>query len=153
MTTISIEVDNEVAKSFLNATIDEKRQFQMLLNLRLKELIVNPNKPLATIMDEMGSYAESQGMTPELLTALLDEKKVRVVIDTNVAVSAALLPRSVSRQAFDFVVSHAQLLMSEETLSELDEVLCRPKFSKYVSEKQRLTFFAALVRERVYSSY
>ncbi|MDD5277367.1 MAG: putative toxin-antitoxin system toxin component, PIN family [Methylovulum sp.] len=75
------------------------------------------------------------------------KNKVRVVIDTNVAVSAALLPRSVSRQAFDFVVSQAKLLMSEETLSELDEVLCRPKFSKYVSEKQRLAFFAALVRE------
>ncbi|MDD5277368.1 MAG: hypothetical protein PHR16_14970 [Methylovulum sp.] len=74
MTTISIEVDNELARSFLQATVEEKRQFQMLLNLRLKELIVNPNKPLATIMDEMGSYAESQGMTPELLTSLLDEK-------------------------------------------------------------------------------
>ena len=35
--------------------------------------------------------------------------------------------------------------MSEETLLELDEVLCRPKFSKYVSERQRLEFFEALV--------
>jgi len=75
------------------------------------------------------------------------KNKVRIVIDTNVAISAILLPRSVSRQAFDFVVSQAQLLMSEQTLSELDEVLCRPKFSKYVSEKQRLDFFAALVHE------
>jgi predicted nucleic acid-binding protein len=57
------------------------------------------------------------------------KNKVRAVIDTNVAVSAVLLPRSVSRQAFDFVVLHGQLLVSEETLEELDEVLCRPKFS------------------------
>jgi putative PIN family toxin of toxin-antitoxin system len=73
------------------------------------------------------------------------KNKVRVVIDTNVAVSAVLLPRSVSRQAFDYVVLQAQLLVSEETLAELDEVLCRPKFNKYISQRQRLEFFAALV--------
>jgi len=75
------------------------------------------------------------------------KNNVRAVIDTNVAVSAVLLPRSVSRQAFDFVVLQAQLLVSEETLAELDEVLRRPKFSKYVLERQRLEFFAALVRK------
>jgi len=73
MTTISIEVDNDVAQSFLQASMDEKQQFQRLLNLRLKELL-SPPKPLATIMDEMGSYAEAQGMTEELLLSLLDEK-------------------------------------------------------------------------------
>ena len=75
------------------------------------------------------------------------KNKVRAVIDTNVAVSAVLLPRSVSRQAFDFVVLQAQLLVSEEMLVELDEVLCRPKFNKYISERQQLEFFAALVRK------
>ena len=75
------------------------------------------------------------------------KNKVRVVIDTNVAVSAVLLPRSVSRQAFDYVVLQAQLLVSEETLTELDEVFCRPKFNKYISQRQRLEFFAALVRK------
>ncbi|MEI6335724.1 MAG: putative toxin-antitoxin system toxin component, PIN family [Methylococcaceae bacterium] len=75
------------------------------------------------------------------------KNKVRVVIDTNVAVSAVLLPRSVSRQAFDYVVLQAQLLVSEETLAELDEVFCRPKFNKYISQRQRLEFFAALVRK------
>jgi len=75
------------------------------------------------------------------------KNKVRAVIDTNVAVSAVLLLRSVSRQAFDFVVLQAQLLVSEEMLVELDEVLCRPKFNKYISERQQLEFFAALVRK------
>lgn len=37
--------------------------------------------------------------------------------------------------------------MSEETIAELDEVLRRPKFDKYVSETRRLEFLAALVRE------
>ena len=37
--------------------------------------------------------------------------------------------------------------MSEHTIAELDEVLRRPKFDKYVSESQRLEFLAALLRE------
>jgi len=71
MTTISIEVDNEVARSFLQASVDEKRQFQLLLNLRLKELMVNPGRPLLEVMDEIGHYAETQGMTPEPLASSL----------------------------------------------------------------------------------
>ena len=74
MTTISIEVDKEVASTFSQASADEKRKFQLLLNLRLKELIFNPNRPLLEIMDEIGCYSEAQGMTPELLESLLNEK-------------------------------------------------------------------------------
>ena len=37
--------------------------------------------------------------------------------------------------------------MSENTIAELDEVLRRPKFDKYLSESQRLEFLCALVRE------
>lgn len=74
MTTISIEVDKEVASTFSQASVDEKRKFQLLLNLRLKELIFNPNRPLLEIMDEIGGYSEAQGMTPELLESLLNEK-------------------------------------------------------------------------------
>lgn len=39
------------------------------------------------------------------------------------------------------------MLVSEQTLVELNEVLRRPKFDKYVSESQRLEFLAALLRE------
>jgi putative PIN family toxin of toxin-antitoxin system len=71
----------------------------------------------------------------------------RTVIDTGVIVSAVLLPRSVPRQAFDLAAARGPLLVSEETIAELDEVLRRPKFDKYVSEAQRLEFLTALVRE------
>ncbi len=74
------------------------------------------------------------------------KNKICAVIDTNVAISAVLLPHTVSRQVFDFVVLHGELLVSEEILAELNEVLARPKFRKYVSEKRRLEFFSALVR-------
>ncbi len=38
-------------------------------------------------------------------------------------------------------------MISEATIAELDEVLRRPKFSKYVPEKKRLEFLAALVQQ------
>lgn len=73
--------------------------------------------------------------------------ELRVVVDTGVAVSAVLLPRSVPRQAFDLAAARGRLLVSESTVLELEEVLRRPKFNKYVPEAKRLEFLAALVRE------
>jgi putative PIN family toxin of toxin-antitoxin system len=73
--------------------------------------------------------------------------KPRVVIDTNVIVSALLLPRSVPRQVVDWAICYGQILVSEPTLVELWDVLSRPKFEKYFSKGRRLDFFAALVRE------
>lgn len=72
---------------------------------------------------------------------------LRVVIDTNVAVSAVLLPRSKPRQAFDLAAKSGRLLMSQATLTELDDVLRRPKFDKYVSERQRLEFLLSLLNQ------
>ena len=73
--------------------------------------------------------------------------ETRVVVDTGVVVSAVLLPRSVPRQAFDLALSRGRLLVSADTVAELDEVLRRAKFNKYVPEEKRLEFLAALVRE------
>ena len=72
---------------------------------------------------------------------------LRTVIDTGVVVSAALLPRSVPRQAFDLAAARGRLLVSDKTIAELDDVLRRPKFDKYVSETRRLEFLSALVQE------
>jgi putative PIN family toxin of toxin-antitoxin system len=72
---------------------------------------------------------------------------LRTVIDTGVVVSAVLLPRSVPRQAFDLAAARGRLLVSDETIAELDDVLRRPKSDKYVSEARRLEFLAALLHE------
>ena len=72
---------------------------------------------------------------------------MRVVVDTNVVVSAILLPRSVPRQAFDAAAALGTLLISEATLAELHDVLRLPKFDRYVSEEDRLEILVALVRE------
>ena len=72
---------------------------------------------------------------------------VRVVIDTNVAISAALLPRSLPRQAFDRALEHGTVIISSATVAELNDVLRRPRFDKYVHEDERLEFLTTLVRD------
>lgn len=72
---------------------------------------------------------------------------VRAVLDTNTVVSAALLLHSVPRQAFDRVLEHGKALISSATVAEINDVLRRPRFDKYLSEEERMEFLATLVRE------
>ncbi len=73
--------------------------------------------------------------------------KPRIVLDSNIVVSALLLKQSMARQAFDKARADGNLLFSLATLDELNTVLRRDKFNKYVREEERLQFLAALVRE------
>lgn len=72
---------------------------------------------------------------------------LRFVFDTNVIVSALLLKHSVSRQAFDMAFASGELLLSLAVISELNEVLKRKQFDKYILEEERMQFLAVLVRE------
>jgi len=71
----------------------------------------------------------------------------RFVFDTNATISAALIKRSVSRKAFDKALDGGKLLVSAETIDELNDVLGRPDFDKYLTEEERLEFLAVLLRE------
>jgi len=71
----------------------------------------------------------------------------RFVFDTNVLVSAVLLPRSVPRQAFNISQKSGKLLASPETIAELEEVLRRPHLEKYVTEAERLEFLVDFLNE------
>ena len=73
--------------------------------------------------------------------------EIRTVIDTGVAVIAVLLPRSVPRQAFDLAFYRGEVLVSVSTIDELDDVLRRPKFDRYVPEVKRLEFLSSLVND------
>jgi putative PIN family toxin of toxin-antitoxin system len=68
----------------------------------------------------------------------------RFVVDTNVLVSRLLLPDSMPGQAFAKAQRMGDLLVSDDTLSELAEVLSRPKFDKYLPAKERKKFFSLL---------
>jgi uncharacterized protein len=72
---------------------------------------------------------------------------VRAVLDPNVVVSAVLLPHSVPRQAFDRVPEHGKVLISAATVADLNDVLRRPRFDKYLREEEHTEFLATLVRE------
>jgi uncharacterized protein len=67
------------------------------------------------------------------------------VLDTNVIVSAILMKMGKARQALDKAQSGGTILMSSLALSELEEVLARPKFDKYVSAVERKLILAGFV--------
>ncbi len=59
------------------------------------------------------------------------------VFDTNSLISALLIKTSVSRKAFDKALDHYQILLSDETAAEFDDVAGREKFEKYLEEGER----------------
>ena len=71
---------------------------------------------------------------------------LRLVFDTNVIVSALLLRRSPSRRAFDKALGEGKLLLSSEVAAELSDVLGRQSFDRYVTDGERMRFFARLQR-------
>ncbi len=73
----------------------------------------------------------------------------RVVFDANVLVSALLLAQSVPRRAFYRALSAGRILISDATLLELQSVLARPKFDRYITSEHRKEFLSAIVRDAV----
>jgi putative PIN family toxin of toxin-antitoxin system len=72
------------------------------------------------------------------------------VFDTNSLISALILPSSISRLCLEKADKLGQLVFSEETLNELNEVIIRSKFDKYVSLSDRLEYIEKLeVRGRI----
>ena len=72
---------------------------------------------------------------------------MRVVLDTNVVVSAVLLAGSVPRQAFDKALAEGTVLVSAPVVLELAEVLAREKLNKYLTEEDQMRFLVALLKE------
>lgn len=74
--------------------------------------------------------------------------KIRIVLDSNVILSAALFKGSTPRQALDKASITGQILMSNEILGELTDIFNRPKFDRYSSKQLRNEFlndFLAIV--------
>jgi len=73
----------------------------------------------------------------------------RFVFDTNVVISALLLSHSVARQAFDRATQTGKLLISSATIEELNAVLQRKGFERYITEEERMEFLSAFVRDSI----
>jgi len=74
------------------------------------------------------------------------EISMRLVVDTNVIVSALLKPGSVPARALDAIWKAGTVLFDERIADEYREVLERPKFRAI--DRQRVTDFLATLRAR-----
>ncbi len=72
----------------------------------------------------------------------------RIVIDTGVLVSAAIRPESVPALALEKALLQFEVCACDETLAELETVLKRPKFDRYVLPEIRQEFTTGF-RQRV----
>jgi putative PIN family toxin of toxin-antitoxin system len=70
----------------------------------------------------------------------------RFVVDTNTLVSRLLLSGSIPAQAVHKAIKAGDLLFSSATLMELNEVLRRPKFDRYLKPTDRDKFMHLLAR-------
>lgn len=71
----------------------------------------------------------------------------RIVIDTNVIISALIFESSSSMNAFALAKSRGTILVSNDVLSELTNVLSRSKFDRYITSEIREDFLASLMLE------
>ena len=72
---------------------------------------------------------------------------MRVVLDPNVLISALISPQGPSAEVLDaWVRERFELVVSEKLLAELDDVLDRPKFRRWVAEIDCLRFVSGLAK-------
>jgi putative PIN family toxin of toxin-antitoxin system len=75
--------------------------------------------------------------------------RIRYVFDTNVIISALLFENSKPAQAFQYALANGEVLLSFDLLEELNEVLGREKFNRYVTNEEREEFLEVLVDRAV----
>lgn len=71
---------------------------------------------------------------------------LRTVFDTNVIVSALLLPGSTPRQALNRALSHGEVLLSDAVQTEIFAVLHRKRFQRYINHEDIRLFLVAFTR-------
>ncbi|MDQ2099196.1 MAG: putative toxin-antitoxin system toxin component, PIN family [Tychonema bourrellyi B0820] len=69
----------------------------------------------------------------------------RFVVDTKVLISALLFKNSVPFRAIELAEKQGIILYSEATLNELEQVLNRKKFNKYLSLEDRQVFLLKFI--------
>jgi putative PIN family toxin of toxin-antitoxin system len=61
-----------------------------------------------------------------------------IVIDTNVLISAGLLPQSMTAQVLALAIEHFVIAQNRDTWHELETRIARPRFDRYFGESGRL---------------
>jgi putative PIN family toxin of toxin-antitoxin system len=75
------------------------------------------------------------------------KKNSRFVLDTNILVSALLVKNSAPFQVIQMIEKLGFTLYSEETLQEINQVLKRKKFDKYLTAKDKEEFIFKFVEK------
>jgi putative PIN family toxin of toxin-antitoxin system len=68
----------------------------------------------------------------------ITNKPAYIVIDTNVLISAGLLPESKTAQSLALAVAHFVIAQNQATWHELETRIARPKFDRYFGVDGRL---------------
>lgn len=71
----------------------------------------------------------------------------RVVFDTSTLIGAMLIPGSVPRKALNAAFVECELCGSEATLAELETVIGRAKFDRYLDRMTRIAFLDMVRRQ------
>ncbi len=61
----------------------------------------------------------------------------RVVVDTNVLLSAALAPHGIPAELVDWLLAEKRLVFSQTTFAELESRIWKPKFDRYFPIERR----------------
>jgi hypothetical protein len=71
---ITLHVDPDAAKAFESASEEERRKINLMLRLRLKELLRPTGMTPQEAMDQLGQEAKENGLTPEILESILQDE-------------------------------------------------------------------------------
>ncbi len=77
----------------------------------------------------------------------MKKNKYRFVFDANVIISGLLFKNSNPRRAFDKALEHGEIIISTPVLKEINEVLSRKKFNKYLLDHEKKLFLALLFKQ------
>jgi len=69
-----------------------------------------------------------------------------IVIDTNVLISAGLLPQSKTAQVLALAVEHFVIAQNQQTWHELETRIARPKFNRYFGDSGRMAHLVKIAQ-------
>ena len=71
MTTIAIQMDEDIAQAFQSSQPEQQQQIQAWLNQWMRQAL--KISKLQNTMDRLSDEAVTNGLTPEILQAIIDE--------------------------------------------------------------------------------
>jgi hypothetical protein len=70
---ITIEVDSDIQEAFERASAAEKQEISSLITVFFRKSLASKN--LVEVMEEIGTRAESRGLTPEILANIIADEE------------------------------------------------------------------------------